>query len=42
MKEIIADLRAEQESLDGLLATLKDAQWDLPTMDRGRRHQRLF
>jgi len=31
MKEIIADLRAEQESLDGLLATLKDAQWDLPT-----------
>jgi len=31
MKEIIADLRAEQESLDGLLATLKDAQWDLAT-----------
>jgi uncharacterized protein (TIGR03084 family) len=31
MKEIIDDLRGEQESLDGLLATLKDEQWDLPT-----------
>ena len=31
MKEIVDDLRGEQESLDGLLATLKDEQWDLPT-----------
>ncbi|MBN1375122.1 MAG: TIGR03084 family protein [Dehalococcoidia bacterium] len=31
MKEIVSDLRAEQESLDAFLSTLKDDQWDLPT-----------
>ncbi|RPJ61081.1 MAG: TIGR03084 family protein [Dehalococcoidia bacterium] len=31
MKEIVGDLRAEQESLDAFLSTLKDSQWDLPT-----------
>jgi uncharacterized protein (TIGR03084 family) len=31
MKEIISDLRAEQESLDALLATLTDDQWRQPT-----------
>jgi uncharacterized protein (TIGR03084 family) len=31
MKEIIDDLRAEQQALDGLLATLTDQQWDLLT-----------
>jgi len=31
MKEIVNDLKAEQESLDGLLVTLTEAQWDLLT-----------
>lgn len=31
MKEIVGDLKAEQESLDALLVTLTDEQWRLPT-----------
>lgn len=35
MKEIVADLKAEQEALDNFLCTLKDWQWDLPTPAEG-------
>ncbi len=35
MKEILADLEAEQESLDRFLCTLTEAQWDLPTPAEG-------
>ena len=35
MKEILADLKAEQESLDRFLSTLMEAQWDLPTPAEG-------
>ena len=35
MKEILIDLRAEQESLDRFLSSLTDAQWDLPTPAEG-------
>ena len=35
MKEIVADLRAEQEALDSFLCTLKDEQWDLQTPAEG-------
>ncbi len=31
MKEILADLKGEQESLDQFLSTLTEPQWDLPT-----------
>ena len=35
MKEILADLAAEQEYLDRFLASLTDAQWDLPSPAEG-------
>jgi uncharacterized protein (TIGR03084 family) len=35
MKEILADLKAEQESLDRFLCTLTEAQWNLPTPAEG-------
>ena len=35
MKQIIADLKAEQESLDEFISTLNDSQWDLPTPAEG-------
>jgi uncharacterized protein (TIGR03084 family) len=35
MKEIVGDLEAEHEALDRLLSTLKDDQWDLPTLSEG-------
>lgn len=35
MKEILADLQAEQEDLDRFLASLTDAQWDLPSPAEG-------
>ena len=35
MKEIVADLKAEQKALDDFLSTLKDEQWDLPTPAEG-------
>lgn len=35
MKEILEDLRAEQESLAGLLLDLSDSQWDLPSPAQG-------
>ena len=35
MREIVADLRAEQEALDSFLCTLKDEQWDLQTPAEG-------
>jgi len=31
MKEILTDLKAEQEALDRFLASLTEAQWDLPS-----------
>ena len=35
MKEIVTDLRAEQEALDSFLCTLKDEQWDVQTPAEG-------
>ena len=35
MKEILADLAAEQEALDRFLASLTDAQWGLPSPAEG-------
>ncbi len=35
MKEILDDLKAEQEALDGLVSGLSEAQWDLPTPAEG-------
>jgi len=35
LKEILADLQAEQEDLDRFLASLTDAQWDLPSPAEG-------
>jgi len=35
MKEILSDLRAEQEALDRFLRSLTDAQWDLPSPAEG-------
>lgn len=35
MKEILADLREEQEALEGFLSGLTEAQWDLPTPAEG-------
>ena len=35
MNEILADLAAEQEDLDRFLASLTDAQWDLPSPAEG-------
>jgi len=37
MQEILADLKAEQESLDRFLSTLTEAQWHLPTQAEGWR-----
>jgi uncharacterized protein (TIGR03084 family) len=35
MKELVEDLRAEQEALDRFLTTLKEDQWDLPSPAEG-------
>ena len=35
MKEIVTDLKAEQEALDSFLCTLEDEHWDLPTPAEG-------
>lgn len=35
IKEVLADLKAEQESLDQFLSTLTETQWDLPTPAQG-------
>lgn len=35
MKEIVEDLKAEQQSLDNFLTSLRDAQWDLATLAEG-------
>lgn len=35
MREVLGDLRTEQEALERLLLELKDAQWDLPTPAEG-------
>lgn len=35
MKEIVTDLKAEQEALDEFLCSLRDDQWDLPTPAEG-------
>jgi len=35
MKEILTDLKAEQEALDQFLSTLKEEQWDLPSPAEG-------
>lgn len=35
MQEIVTDLKAEQKALDNFLSTLRDQQWDLPTLAEG-------
>jgi uncharacterized protein (TIGR03084 family) len=35
MKELVTDLKAEQEALDKFVSTLKDEQWDLQTPAEG-------
>jgi uncharacterized protein (TIGR03084 family) len=35
MKELVTDLKAEQEALDTFISTLKDEQWDLQTPAEG-------